>query len=93
MREVPETEPVLRARLAGALARALLYADAEAEARTQVAQAIAMARGAGDPAVLAANLSHLFNFYWGPESTEELLGYATEMVTAAGRSGDPEMAH
>jgi class 3 adenylate cyclase/DNA-binding CsgD family transcriptional regulator len=93
LREIPETEPVLRARLAGALARALLYADAEAEARTQVAQAIAMARSAGDPEVLAANLSHLFNFYWGPESTEDLLGYATEMVTAAGRSGDPEMAH
>jgi class 3 adenylate cyclase/DNA-binding CsgD family transcriptional regulator len=93
LREIPETEPVLRARLAGALARALLYADAEAEARTQVAQAIAMARSAGDPEVLAANLSHLFNFYWGPESTEDLLGYATEMVTAGGRSGDPEMAH
>jgi len=44
--EVPETKPALRARLSGALGRALLYANAEAEAegRALVAEAIGMAR-------------------------------------------------
>jgi class 3 adenylate cyclase/ATP/maltotriose-dependent transcriptional regulator MalT len=93
LRQVPETEPALRARLSGALGRALLYASAEAEARAQVARAIAMARRVGDPAVLAANLSHLFNFFGGPESAEELLSSATEMVAAARQSGDLEMVH
>jgi DNA-binding CsgD family transcriptional regulator/tetratricopeptide (TPR) repeat protein len=93
LREVPETKPALRARLSGALGRALLYANAEAEARAQVARSITMARQVGDPAVLAANISHLFGFFWGPESTEELLEYAAEMVTAAERCGDPEMVY
>jgi class 3 adenylate cyclase/DNA-binding CsgD family transcriptional regulator/tetratricopeptide (TPR) repeat protein len=93
LHEVPETRLALRARLSGALGRALLYANAEAEGRTQVTEAIAIARQVGDPAVLAANISHLFNFFWGPESTEELLGYATEMVAAAEQSADPEMVH
>ena len=92
-RQVPETERALRARLTGALGRALLYANAEAEARAQVAKSIAMAREVGDPAVLAANLSHLYDFSWKPESIEELLGCATEMLAAAQRSGDPEMVH
>jgi class 3 adenylate cyclase/DNA-binding NarL/FixJ family response regulator len=91
LREVPETKPALRARLSGALGRALLYANAEPEGRAQVARAIAMARQVGDPAVLAANISHLFNFFWGPESTEELLRSATEMVAAARQAGDPEI--
>jgi DNA-binding CsgD family transcriptional regulator len=93
LREVPQTESALRARLSGALGRALLYANAEAEARLQVARSIVMAREVGDPAVLAANISNLFNFYWGPESTEELLINATEMVAAARQSGDVEMVH
>jgi hypothetical protein len=44
--EVPETKPALRARLSGALGRALLYANAEVEAegRALVAEAIGMAR-------------------------------------------------
>jgi hypothetical protein len=49
LRQVPETESVLRARLAGALGRALLYAGAESEARARVARSIAMARQVGDP--------------------------------------------
>jgi DNA-binding CsgD family transcriptional regulator len=52
-----------------------------------------MAREVGDPAVLAANISNLFNFFSGPESTEELLRSATEMVAAAQRSGNLEILH
>jgi DNA-binding CsgD family transcriptional regulator len=91
LRDVPETKLALRARLSGALGRALLYANAEAEARAQVARSITMARRVGDPAVLARNISHLFNFFWGPESTEALLCSATEMVAAARQAGDPEI--
>jgi class 3 adenylate cyclase/DNA-binding CsgD family transcriptional regulator len=93
LREVPDIKPALRARLSGALGRALLYANAEAEGRAQVAKAIAMARQVGDPAVLAANISHLFNSFWGPESTEELLRSATEMVVAAQQSGNLELVN
>jgi len=93
LREVPQTNPVLRARLTGALGRALLYGGAEAEARVQVARSIEMARKVGDPAVLASNIDHLFDFSWGPESTEELLGYTSDMVAGAERSGDPLLVH
>jgi class 3 adenylate cyclase/DNA-binding CsgD family transcriptional regulator len=93
LRLAPDTKPILRARLAGALGRALLYANAEVEARDQVARSITMARRIGDPAVLARNISHLFNFFWGPESTEELLGNATEMAAAARQAGDLEMLY
>src|SRR4051794_15357566 len=93
LRRGPAMEPALRARLGGALGRALLYAGAEDEARTQVAEAIAMARQAGDPLVLAANINHLINFGWGPESTQELLRNATEMVSAAEKSDDLEILH
>src|SRR5262249_9258767 len=91
LREVPETKPALRARLSGALGRALLYANNEAEARVQVSQVIAIAREVGDPAVPAANIANLFNFFSVPESTEELLRSATEMVVAARQSRDLEM--
>jgi hypothetical protein len=69
LRDVQQADPALHARLAGALGRALLYADAEDEARAQIAEAIALARSVGDPAVLAVNISHLFNFFWrGPRA-------------------------
>jgi class 3 adenylate cyclase/DNA-binding CsgD family transcriptional regulator len=93
LRQVPQTERALRARLTGARGRALLYANAEAEARVQVARGISMAREVGDPAVLATNLDHLFDFSWGPESSEELLRSASEMVAAARQSGDVELVH
>jgi DNA-binding CsgD family transcriptional regulator len=93
LREVPERKPALRARLMGALGRALLYAGAEFEGRAQVAKAIAMARQVGDPAVLAANISRLFTSFWGPESTEELLRSATEMLAAAAQSGELELLY
>jgi len=91
LREVPEAKLALRARLSGALGRALLYANAETEGRAQVTEAVVMSRQVGDPAVLATNLSYLFGFYWGPASTEDLLHPATEMVAAAEEAGDPEL--
>jgi DNA-binding CsgD family transcriptional regulator len=89
--ELPASNATLRAQVAGALARAYLYAGDEAKGRAQAAQAIAMARALGDPAVSATNLWYLFDFPWGPESTEEYLGYATEMLSAAKQTGNVEM--
>ena len=61
------------------------------EARAQGSRAIAMARQLGDPAALATNLSYMFDFTWDPEHTEELIGYATEMLTAAEQAGNMEI--
>ena len=93
MRQLPDDHATLQAQLAGALARALIYADAPAEARAQGARAIAMARQLGDPAALATNLNYMFDFSWEPEHLEALLGYATEMLTAAEQSGNMEIVH
>jgi DNA-binding CsgD family transcriptional regulator len=90
MRQLPETETTLRAQVAGALARALRHAGAFEEARKQAARAIAMARQLGDPAALATSLSCMFDSTWAPDHTEELIGYATEMLAAAEQAGNME---
>ena len=54
-------------------------------------RAIAMARQLGDPAALATNLGYMFDFSWEPEHSEELIGYATEMLTAAEQAGNMEI--
>ena len=91
IRQLPEVNATLLAQVAGALARALVYAGAPAEARAQGSRAIAMARELGDPAALATNLSYMFDFAWEPEHTKALIGYATEMLTAAEQAGNMEI--
>ncbi len=91
MRQLPDGHATLQAQLAGALARAFVYAGAAAEARAQGSRAIAMARELGDPAALATNLSYMFDFTWEPEHSKELIGYATEMLTAAEQAGYMEI--
>jgi predicted ATPase/DNA-binding CsgD family transcriptional regulator len=80
---VPENETALRVELTGALARALLYAGAETEARKLLAPAIDLARQFGDPNLLAITLNYLFDFPWGPADTSELLARTTECLEAA----------
>jgi DNA-binding CsgD family transcriptional regulator len=91
MRQLPETYATLRAQVAGALARALVYAGATTEAQAQGALAVAMARQLGDPAALATNLSYMFDLTWEPEHTQALIGYATEMLNAAEQAGNMEI--
>src|SRR5262249_11508411 len=91
LRQLPETNTLLRAHVAGALARALVYTGTPAEARAQGARAIAMARRLGDPGALATSLVYMFDFIWEPEHTDELIGYATEMLAAAERAGNMEI--
>ena len=92
LRLVPETEIKLRVELTGALARSLLYAGSEKEARERLDFAIAVARKSGDQALLARTLEYLFDFPWGPDGTRNLLALAGESLEAAVRSGNTEVA-
>ena len=92
LRLVPETEIKLRVELTGALARSLLYAGSEKEARERLDFAIAVARKSGDQALLARTLEYLFDFPWGPDGTRNLLALAGELLEAAVRSGNTEVA-
>jgi DNA-binding CsgD family transcriptional regulator len=92
LRLVPESEIKLRVELTGALARSLLYAGSEKEARERLDFAIAIARRSGDQALLARTLEYLFDFPWGPDGTRNLLALATESLEAAIRSGNTEVA-
>jgi DNA-binding CsgD family transcriptional regulator len=92
LRLVPESEIKLRVELTGALARSLLYAGSEKEARERLDFAIAVARRLGDPALLASTLEYLFDFPWGPDGTRDLLALASEALEAAMRSGNAEVA-
>ncbi len=92
LRLVPETEIKLRVELTGALARSLLYAGSEKEARERLDFAISVARRLGDPALLASTLEYLFDFPWGPDGTRNLLALASESLEAAIRSGNTEVA-
>jgi DNA-binding CsgD family transcriptional regulator len=91
LRLVPESETALRIELMGGLARALLYAGAEGEARKLLAPAIALARQLGDPNLLATTLNYLFDFPWGPDDTRELLARVTETLEAAQQAGNVEL--
>jgi len=91
LRLVPESETALRVELMGGLARALLHAGAEAEARELLAPAIGLARQLGLPNLLATTLNYLFDFPWGPGDTPELLARATETLEAAERAGNIEL--
>jgi len=92
LRLAPHDDARLRVELTAALARALLYAGAEAQARQHLTRAITMARQLGDPALLATTLEHLFDFPSGPDGTQELLALASESLEAAELSGNAEVA-
>ena len=93
LRIVPESEIKSRVELTGALARSLLYAGSEKEARERLDHAIGVARRLGDPALLASTLEYLFDFPWGPDGTRNLLALASEALDAAMRSGNAEVAY
>jgi DNA-binding CsgD family transcriptional regulator len=93
LRIVPESEIKLRVELTGGLARSLLYAGSEKEARERLDSAIAIARRLADPALLASTLEYLFDFPWGPDGTRNLLALASEALEAAMRSGNAEVAY
>jgi len=91
LQNLAEADVALRAQVTGALARALVYAGAEAAAQIQAARAVALARQLSNPAVLATSLSSMFGFFRGPHDTGEFLARATEMLGAAEQAGNMEL--
>jgi tetratricopeptide (TPR) repeat protein len=86
-----EQDSILRARVLGGLARALLFTGVLDQATTYARQAVEVARRVGDPSVLAFNLHVLLLFPGRPEETEERLMYATEMVPLAQEANEEEL--
>lgn len=92
LRELDERDGALRARLLARLAVELYYTDQIDRRSALSREAIAMARRLGDPGSL---LVALYSRHWaacGPDTLDERLANATEMVRLAGEVGDREMA-
>ena len=79
----------LRARVLARLARELL-ADSSAGARRRalVDEALALARAAGEPAVLAEVLDARLHALWDPAAADDRLAAASEIIDLARAAGD-----
>jgi tetratricopeptide (TPR) repeat protein len=80
--------PLVLARLAIELA----YDPDDARRETAAAEAIERARQLGDPVALATALNAQHVTHWGPDHTNARLDGATEMLDAARRAGNRELA-
>jgi DNA-binding CsgD family transcriptional regulator len=90
--EQGSTPPSLRARVLARLAMEL-YSGGEEDRRDRLsAEAVALARGAGDRAALAAALIGRHYALHGPDNTAERLAAADELVGLAEGSGENELA-
>jgi tetratricopeptide (TPR) repeat protein len=79
----------LRARVLGRLARELLADPAAGARRRALAdEALALARGAGEPAVLAEVLDARLHALWDPAAAEDRLAAASEIIDLARAAAD-----
>lgn len=86
-------ESILKARVLGGLARALVFAGSLAQGVSVGQQAVAMARRTRDAATLAATLrTHYYYMHSRPEDVEARLQVASEVFTLAETAGDKDMA-
>jgi len=92
LRRLGEQASPLRARLMARLSGALRDEAAREPRATLSAQAVDIARRLGDPATLAYALDGRYSAIWGPDTTEERLAIADEIVTLAEEIGDDERA-
>jgi DNA-binding SARP family transcriptional activator len=83
-------EPGLRARLLARLAIALYYAPDRDRSGPLSAEAVAVARTAGDPDALLAALNARHVALWHPSGLEERFGVAGETIALALQAGRPE---
>jgi DNA-binding SARP family transcriptional activator len=89
-----EHDSELRVRLLARLAGGPLRDTLPPEPRVAMSQtAVDMARRLGDPGTLAYALDGRLSAYWAPDTLEERLGLADELVEVAGRAGDAERAY
>jgi DNA-binding CsgD family transcriptional regulator len=86
-----EGEFALRARLQARLVLSLSRAAQRARGEALSAAAVAAARRAGDPAVLASALSVRCYALWAPHNVDERVALATEAIRHAAEAGDPEL--
>jgi tetratricopeptide (TPR) repeat protein len=86
-----DNELELRARVLARLAVATTLVEDEVRRRFYAAQAVELARAAGDPAALTAALAARCDVMAGPEHTELRRQLADEIVTAARAIKDREM--
>ena len=81
--------PQVRARVLARLARELLADPSAAARRRELAdQAVAEARSAGAPGVLAEVLDSLLHALWDPAAASERLSVAQQIIRHARRAGD-----
>jgi DNA-binding CsgD family transcriptional regulator len=92
LEQLSEAQAAIRTQVISALARALLYDGAEAEAKLQGQRAIAMVRQLDDPGVQAACYHSLIDVVGG-QGSDESLRFAADAVVAAHRAGNLEMAY
>ena len=84
-----EMEASLRARVLARLARELLADPGAAARRRALAdEALALARGAGEPAVLAEVLDARLHALWDPAAAGDRLAAASEIIDLARAAGD-----
>jgi AAA ATPase domain len=81
--------PFLRAQLQARLAVELYYAPDRTRSEDLSAQAVATARGSGDPSALAAALNARHVALWRPDRIEERLEAAADMIAAARQAREP----
>ena len=84
-------ESGMRARVLGRLAVALYFSEDEAGREQMALNAVEMARRVGDTAALAYALSARRFALWGPESADERLEVATEIIELAESIADRDL--
>ena len=87
-----QDDPALRARLLGRLAIEVYHQPPASRREELSAEAVALARSAGDPGALVDALSARHVALWSPPHLEERLALAREMVSVAAMAGDRERA-
>lgn len=84
-------DPLLRARLGAALARAWVYGGDAERAVPFAVEAERIAVGSNDPAVLADVLEALLASSWGPDQLDDRIRLSGRLVNAVAHLSDPEL--
>ncbi|GII05638.1 BTAD domain-containing putative transcriptional regulator [Planobispora takensis] len=81
---LPAGQESRRAELLGTLGVELYYGERQREGQRYAAEAVALARGIGDPQLLARALNNFIIAAWTPENDEERYRAAEEILTLPG---------
>jgi tetratricopeptide (TPR) repeat protein len=91
---LPPANTALRAELLSGLACALYWSPGDGpRVRALADEALALARRADDPEVLAVVLNNRHLALWGPDSLDERIATSNELVAVAARSGSRRWLH